>query len=161
MSNSNSFVDHVVVVDIELVAVQWRRIEDIYHVEVDVEKYICRLLGIQHPSCSRCKLLCLLILHFFLFLLLSSPSTGPFRESCPLRDLLCDEFVLSFSSPHHRAQPPQKRHVLTPNKSLCRFSKLASSCCSYNITCKLFLRPPPAAPARVFHKNLLIESRFT
>ena len=67
MSSSNLFVDHVVVVDMELVDVQWHRIEDIYQFEVDVEKCVCRLLGIQHPSCSRCKLVCLLILHSFLF----------------------------------------------------------------------------------------------
>ena len=65
MSNSNLFV-HVVVVDIELVDVQWHRIEDTYQFEVDVEKCIYRLLGIQRPSCSRYKLVCLLILHSFL-----------------------------------------------------------------------------------------------
>ena len=102
MSNSKSFVGHVVVVDIELVDVQWHRIEDVYQFEVDVEKYICRLSRIQRPSCSRCRLVCLLILHSFLFLLLSSPSTCPFREFCPLQGSLCDEFVLSFASPHLR-----------------------------------------------------------
>ena len=104
MSNLNSF-DRAVVVDIELVDVQWHRIEDIYQFEVDVEKRIYRLLGIQRPSCGQCKLVYLLILHSFLFLLLSSPSTGPFRESHPLRDLLHDESVLSFSFPHHPPEP--------------------------------------------------------
>ena len=55
MSNSNSFVKHVVVVDIELVDVQRHRIEDIYQFEVDVETSTYRLLGVQRPSCSRCK----------------------------------------------------------------------------------------------------------
>ena len=49
MSNSNLFA-HAEVVDTELVDVQWHRIEDICLFEVDVEKRIYRLLGIQHPS---------------------------------------------------------------------------------------------------------------
>ena len=106
MSNSNLFADLVVVVDIELVDVQWHRIGDICPFEGDVYKYICRLLGIQCPSSSRYKLVCLLILHSFLFLLLSSPSTGLFLLPCLLRDSRYDESaVLSFSSPHHPPEP--------------------------------------------------------
>ena len=37
MSNSNVFVDLVVVVDVQLVDVQRRRIEDTFQFEVDVE----------------------------------------------------------------------------------------------------------------------------
>ena len=105
MSNSKSFVDHVVVVDIELVDVRWHRIEDTCQFEVDVEKRTCGLSGIQHPSCSRCKLVCLLSLRSYLFLPLSSPLIALSRVTCPLQGLLNDEPVLSFSSPHHPPKP--------------------------------------------------------
>ena len=99
MSNSNSFVDQVVVIDVELVDVQWHRIGDIGQFEVDVEKCMYRLSGIQHPSHSRRKLVCLLILHSYPFLRLYSPSIALLQVFCALQGLLNDEPVLSFSFP--------------------------------------------------------------
>ena len=115
------------VVGIELVDVQWLRIEDISQFEVDIEKCIYRLSGIQHPSCSRCKLVCLLMSHCFLFLLLSSPLTALSREICPLQGLLNDEPVLSFSFPHH---PPGPCELNLQHSHCLRESLVCAAACA-------------------------------
>ena len=140
MSNSNSSVDRVVVIGIELVGVQWHRIEDIYQFGVDVEKYMCRLSGIQRPSCKSVQTGLSPDPSLFPFPPCSFllPSTGPFRESCPLRDLRYDESVLSFSSPHH--PPAHGPRALSPASPLSAKEFGLRNCSSFGL-CEKFARP--------------------